>query len=105
MKIGLVTYTPEKVEGFDLQVYYSKWADGQVFPAAKCMQNDVTVFCDAKSIREDPSIVAMSNTGPALRKNRRSNLAFDFVCPTQPEYRAKVLDYIESLSQENIKGV
>ena len=60
MKVGLVTYTPEKVEGFDLHVYYSKWADGQVFPAAKGMQNDVTVFCDAKAIREDPSIVALS---------------------------------------------
>ena len=105
MQIGLVTYKPEKVEGYDLHVYYSKWADGQVFPAAKEMQNDVTVFCDAKAIREDPSIVAMSNTGPALRKNRRSNLAFDFVCPTQPDYRAKVLDYIESLSKENIMGV
>jgi hypothetical protein len=105
MQIGLVTYKPEKVEGYDLHVYYSKWADGQVFPAAKGMQNDVTVFCDAKSIREDPSIVAVSNTGPALRKNRRSNLAFDFVCPTQPVYRAKVLDYIESLSRENITGV
>jgi hypothetical protein len=105
MKIGLVTYTPEKVEGYDLHVYYSKWADGQVFSPAKGMQNDVTVFCDAKAIRENPSIVAVSNTGPALRKNRRSNLAFDFVCPTQPEYRAKVLDYIESLGKENIMGV
>ena len=55
MQIGLVTYKPEKVEGYDLHVYYSKWADGQVFPAAKGMQNDVTVFCDAKSIREDPT--------------------------------------------------
>ncbi|HMK95627.1 MAG TPA: hypothetical protein VK536_09555 [Candidatus Limnocylindrales bacterium] len=105
MQIGLVTYKPEKVEGYDLHVYYSKWADGQVFPAAKGMQNDVTVFCDAKAIRENPSIVAVSNTGPALRKNRRSNLAFDFVCPTQPLYRAKVLDYIESLGSENIVGV
>jgi hypothetical protein len=105
MQIGLVTYKPEKVEGYDLHVYYSKWADGQVFPAAKGMQNDVTVFCDAKSIREDPSIVAVSNAGPALRKNRRSNLAFDFVCPTQPVYRAKVLDHIESLSRENVMGV
>ena len=105
MKIGLVTYTPEKVEGFDPHVYYSKWADGQVFPAAKGMQNDVTVFCDAKAIREDPSIVAVSNTGPALRRNRKSNLAFDFVCPTHPQYRAKVLDYIESLSKEKILGV
>jgi hypothetical protein len=105
MKIGLVTYTPEKVEGFDLHVYYSKWADGQVFPAAKCMQNDVTVFCDAKAIRENPNLVAVSHSGPALRKNRRSNLAFDFVCPTNPDYRAKVLDYIESLSKEKIMGV
>jgi hypothetical protein len=105
MQIGLVTYKPEKVEGYDLHVYYSKWADGQVFPAAKGMQNDVTVFCDAKAIREDPSLVAMSNAGPALRKNRRSNLAFDFVCPTHPAYREKVLDYIESLSRQSITGV
>jgi len=105
MQIGLVTYKPEKVEGYDLHVYYCKWADGQVFPGARSMQNDVTVFCDARAIREDPSIVAVSNMGPALRRNRRSNLAFDFVCPTQPIYRAKVLDYIESLSRENITGV
>ncbi len=105
MQIGLVTYKPEKVEGYDLHVYYSKWADGQAFPAAKGMQNDVTVFCDAKALRDDPSLVAMSNTGPALRKNRRSNLAFDFVCPTHPAYKAKVLDYVESLSKENILGV
>jgi len=105
MQIGLVTYKPEKVEGYDLHIYYSKSADGRVFPASKGMQNDVTVFCDAKAIREDPTIVAVSNTGPALRKNRRSNLAFDFVCPTQPVYKAKVLDYIESLSRENITGV
>lgn len=105
MKIGLVTYTPEKVEGFDPHIYYSKWADGQVHPAAKGMQNDVTVFCDAKAIREDPNIVAISNCGPALRKNRRSNLAFDFVCPTNPQYRTKVFDYIESLNKEKIMGV
>lgn len=105
MRIGLVTYKPEKVEGYDLHVYYSKSADGQVFPAAREMQNDVTVFCDAKAIREDPTLVAMSSTGPALRKNKRSNLAFDFVCPTHPAYRAKALDYVEDLSRENILGV
>ena len=76
MKIGLVTYKPEKVEGFDLHVYYSKWADGQVFPAAKGMQNDVTVFCDAKAIREDPSIVALSNIGPALAEEQKIQFGF-----------------------------
>lgn len=105
MKVGLVTYTPEKVEGFDLHVYYSKWADGSIFPTAKEMQNDVTCFCDAKAIRENPSIVAVSKSGPALRKNRKINVPFDFVCPTNPEYRAKVLDYVGELSRENIEGV
>jgi hypothetical protein len=105
MKIGLVTYTPEKVAGFDLHVYYSKRADGTVFPAAKEMQNDVTCFCDAKAIREKPDIVAVSANGLALRKNRKINVPFDYVCPTNPEYRAKVLDYIKTLGGEKIEGV
>ncbi len=105
MKIGLVTLSPEKVEGFDPHVYYAKWVDGSAFPAAKDMQNDVTCFCDAKAIRENPSIVAISKNGPALRKNRRLNLPFDFVCPTNPEYKAKILDYIEGLGTEKIQGV
>jgi hypothetical protein len=105
MKIGLVTYKPEHVEGYDLHVYYSKWADGQAFPAAVGMQNDVTVFCDAKAIRENPDIVAVSKYGPALRRNRRSNLPFDFVCPTHRGYREKVFEYIDSLAKQDILGV
>jgi hypothetical protein len=105
MKVGLVTYTPEKVEGFDLHVYYSKRADGSVFPAAREMQNDVTCFCDAKAVREDPSIVAVSENGPALRKNRKINVPFDFVCPTNPEYQARILDYVKGLGRENVEGV
>jgi hypothetical protein len=105
MQIGLVTYKPEHVEGYDLHVYYSKWADGQAFPAAIGMQNDVTVFCDAKAIREDPSIVQTSPYGEALRRNRRNNLPFDYICPTHPGYRAKVYQYLDSLSQQDISGV
>ena len=68
MKVGLVTYTPEKVEGFDLHVYYSKWADGQVFPTAKGMQNDVTVFCDAKAIREPKHSCCLKQWSSATQK-------------------------------------
>jgi hypothetical protein len=105
MKIGLVTYTPERVEGYDIHVYYSKWVDGQFFPAAKGMQNDVTCFCDAKAIREDPSLAATSKNGPALRKNRKANLSFDFVCPTNPQYQTRVFDYVTEISKQNIDGV
>jgi hypothetical protein len=105
MKIGLVTYKPEFVEGYDVHVYFCKWVDGQSFPASKGMQNDVTVFCDAKAIRDDPSIVSISKHGPALRRNRRNNLPFDYVCPTHPEYRKKIYDYLDGLSKEDISGV
>ncbi|MCW4044591.1 MAG: hypothetical protein NWE94_03630 [Candidatus Bathyarchaeota archaeon] len=105
MQIGLVTYTPEEVAGFNPHVYYSKWADGAVFPAARKMQNDATCFCDAKAIREKPDMVAVSKNGPALRKNRRINVPFDFVCPTNPDYQTKVLNYVETLNKEDIQGV
>jgi hypothetical protein len=105
MQIGLVTYKPEFVEGYEVHVYFSKWVDGQAFPAATGMQNDVTVFCDAKSIRDDPSIVSVSKGGLALRRNRKSNLAFDFVCPTHPGYRQKVFDYLDGVSKQDIQGV
>jgi hypothetical protein len=105
LKIGLVTYTPERVEGYDPHVYYAKWVDGSVFPPAREMQNDITCFCDAKAIRENPTLVAISKNGLALRKNKKANLAFDFVCPTNPEYQAKVLDYVDELGKEKIQGV
>ncbi len=105
MKIGLVTYTPEKVKGFDLHVYCPKSADGQTRPAAEDMQNDVTCFCDAKALRENPSIVAMSKNGPALRRNRLFNMPFDYICPNNEQYRNKILEYIQNLNKENIKGI
>ncbi|MCW4005153.1 MAG: hypothetical protein NWF04_00935 [Candidatus Bathyarchaeota archaeon] len=106
MQMGLVTYAPEEVEGFDMPVYFAKWVDGQANPAGKHMQNDVTCFCDAKAIREDPSIVAVGSNGKkALRRNRHSNFVFDYICPTNPEYRAKVLNYIEKLNREDIQGI
>ncbi len=105
MKIGLVTYTPEKVSGYEMHVYYSKWVTGQVFQSAKGMQNDATCFCDAKAIAEDPSLVALSKHGPALRRNKRFNLTFDYVCPTHPQYRQKVLDYVDTLSRGDVEGV
>jgi len=105
LKIGLVTYVPEKVEGFDPHVFYSKWADGQVHSAAGGMQNDATCFCDAKAIRDDPNLVALSRDGPALRRNRRYNMPFDYVCPTHPGYRKRLLEYLGELGKSQIQGV
>lgn len=105
MKVGLVSYEPVVVEGFDPHVFYVKRADGAVFAPAEKMYNDVTCFCDAKAVRNDPSIVAISKDGPALRRNRKVNLPWDYICPTNEGYREKVLNFVAEMAAKEVQGV
>jgi len=105
VKIGTVIYEPATVEGFDFSFYYVKRADGVVGKPAKGMFNDITCFADAKTIREKPELVAVSKKGVATRANKFFNLPWDFVCPTNEEYRAYLLRFIENTSKEDVKGV
>ncbi|MEM3640781.1 MAG: hypothetical protein QXH37_02510, partial [Candidatus Bathyarchaeia archaeon] len=105
MKVGLVSYEPKFVKGFDPHIYYVKRADGSLFPPAEKMYNDITCFCDAKAVRGNPKIVAISKDGPALRQNRKVNLPWDFVCPTNEDYREKVLSFIQEVASKDIVGV
>jgi hypothetical protein len=105
LKIGTVIYEPKRVEGFDLFVYYVKRADGAIGKPARDMFNDITCFADAKTVRERPELVAVSNRGAATRSNKFFTLPFDFVCPNHEEYRANLLHFIKCVSKENVSGV
>ncbi len=105
MKVGIVSYEPVAVKGFNPHIYYVKRADGMVFPPAENMYNDITCFCDAKAIRSNPNIVAVSKEGPALRQNRRVNLPWDYVCPTNEVYMDKVLGFISEIAAKQVQGV
>jgi len=105
LKIGTVIYEPTIVDGFDMNVYYSKRVDGVLGKPAKAMYNDITCFVDAKAIREDPDLVAVSPKGPATRTNKAYTLPWDFVCPTNEEYRAQVLDFIKETAKTDVEGV
>ena len=105
MKIGTVIYEPTIVEGFDISVYYSKRVDGLLGKPAKNMYNDITCFVDAKTIREHPELVALSENGPATRTNKAFSLPWDFVCPTNEEYQTAILQFIEETAKEDVEGV
>ncbi len=105
MKIGTVIYEPIIVDGFDISVYYSKRVDGVVGKPAKGMYNDITCFVDAKSIRERPELVALSENGPATRQNKAFTLPWDFVCPTNEEYQKNLLRFIKETAKEDVEGV
>ncbi len=98
-------YEPTIVEGFDVSIYYSKRVDGAIGKPAKNMYNDITCFVDAKSIREQPQLVALSENGPATRTNKALSLPWDFVCPTNSEYQSRVLQFIEETAREGVEGV
>lgn len=105
VKIGIVTYEPTPVEGFDFNFYLAKRADGFVGKPAKNMINDITCFADARTIREKPGWATVSNRGPALRTNKYFNLPFDYVCPTNEEYQLYLLDFLRKTTKESGKGL
>lgn len=105
LKIGTVIYEPVRVDGFDISVYYSKRVDGVVGKPAKGMYNDITCFVDAKSIRERPELVALSENGPATRINKAFTLPWDFVCPTNVEYQKNLLRFIKETVEQDVKGI
>lgn len=104
MEIGVVTYEPKIIRGFDVNIYYVKRADGSVFQPAEQMFNDVTCFCDAKAIRKNLGTVAISKDGPALRNNRKVNMPWDYLCPTDEGYKKQLLELIDDLGKRT-KGV
>lgn len=104
MEIGVVTYEPEVIKGFDINIYYVKRADGSIFQPAEQMFNDVTCFCDAKAIRKNPGMVAISKDGPALRNNRKVNMPWDYLCPTEESYKKQLLELIDDLGNRT-RGV
>ncbi len=105
MKIGTVIYEPTVVDGFDMNVYYSKRVDGALGKPAKGMYNDITCFVDAKTARKHPEIVALSEHGPATRTNKAYTLPWDFICPTNEQYQAQLLDFIKETAKADPEGV
>jgi hypothetical protein len=105
LKIGTVIYEPVIVDGFDICVYYSKRVDGVIGKPAKGMYNDITCFVDAKSIRERPELVALSENGPSTRTNKAFTLPWDFVCPTNEEYQRNLLHFVKETAKEDVEGV
>jgi hypothetical protein len=105
LKIGTVIYEPTIVDGFDMNVYYSKRVDGVLGKPEKGMYNDITCFVDAKAIREKPELVAVSPNGPATRTNKAYTLPWDFLCPTNEKYRTHVLNFIKETAKEDVEGV
>ncbi|MFX0203886.1 MAG: putative glycoside hydrolase [Candidatus Hodarchaeota archaeon] len=105
MKIGGVIDQPKQMRGFDLTFYHVKPVNGRINKAADRVYNLISCFGDNKTSREKPEWVAISKYGKAVRRNKRFRFRWDWICPTNKEYNAFLLDLINETSKSEIAGV
>ncbi len=104
MKIGLVTYKPEHVEGFDLTFTTANGLMGKLFqPPQACKTTSPSSATQKPSAKTQPSSPHQKAV-PRYGETAKSNLPFDFVCPTHQGYRAKVYAYLDSYRKQDIDG-
>jgi len=82
IKIGILTGKSEPVNGFDLTSYYVKSCTGKIDEAADNVINIITCFEDNRTARKRPEWVAVSESGKAVRANRRHRFLWDYICPS-----------------------
>ena len=105
MKIGVVVNQPKQVRGFNLTFYHVKGVNGRINKAADRVYNLISCFGDNKTSREKPEWVAVSKYGKAVRRNKRFRFRWDWICPTNKEYKAFLLDLINETSKADIAGI
>ncbi|MCW4024117.1 MAG: hypothetical protein NWF01_03670 [Candidatus Bathyarchaeota archaeon] len=104
MKFATFTYKPEKPEGFDFSLLRVKPETGIRIQPDPTMHSNIAVFADTATGKVHPDWVSQSELGPAKFGNYNYNIYWDVLCPTQPEYQAEQLDYIEEVSRMS-KGI
>jgi hypothetical protein len=104
MKFGTFTYQPEKPAGFDFHLLRVKPETGIKIQPQKDMASNIAVFADTATAKIHPDWISQSELGLAKFGNYNFNIYWDVLCATQPEYRAELLDYIESVDRQS-KGI
>ena len=100
MKFGSYLYEAKKVVGFDFDVYRLKPETGRLGIPQTDMWNNIACFGDNVTAREHPDWISESKLGLAARGNNNYNLHWDILCPTVPEFREHILNYIEETAEQ-----
>jgi len=99
---GIVTRNAEEVEWseFDRGFYEAKDVTGRAAEPISAATNMVSCFGDNAAVRERPDLAAVNADGdPATRE--RPYFDWSYVCPTQPDYRAGLLETIADCAAAN----
>ena len=105
IKIGILTGKSEPVNGFDLTFYYVKSCTGKIDEPADNIINIITCFGDNRTARKRPEWVAVSESGKAVRTNRRHRFLWDHICPSVEEYKAVIFDLISETLKADVSGI
>ncbi|MFB6250430.1 MAG: hypothetical protein ABEI27_01870 [Halobellus sp.] len=99
---GVVTRNAEEVDWseFDLGFYEVKDVTGRAAAPLSNAVNMVSCFGDNAAAESDPDLVPVDADGePATRD--RQYFDWSYICPTNQEYRAGLLEIVEDCAAEN----
>jgi hypothetical protein len=101
MKFGILTFQPEKAQGFDFHVLRVKPETGIRLQPMQDMYSNIAVFADNVASSNHPDWISQSALGSAKMGNNNYNIYWDVVCATQPEYRSEQLSYIADVDMHS----
>jgi hypothetical protein len=107
MKVGAVINGGANypIRNYSPIIYHRKWVSGKIGDIGNKIINLISCFGNNKIARERPDWVAVSKYGRATRKNMRHRFLWDWICPSEEEYRDFLLDLIKETAAADIAGV
>jgi hypothetical protein len=104
LKIGVLLDEAKILPGFDYTFYEAKPASGRNLPALPKAWNVVNCFADNTRLQEKPDLLATCKGERAIRGTPHHFL-WDWICPSQPEYREYCLQIIRSIAEQDVAGI
>jgi hypothetical protein len=101
LKLGTITFKPEKAGGFNFHVLRVKLETGSRLTPVQEMYSNIAVFADNVAISNHPDWISQSKLGSAKMGNNNYNIYWDVVCATQPEHRAEQLSYVANVDKQS----
>jgi hypothetical protein len=99
---GVVTRNAEEVDWgeFDVGFYEVKDVTGRGAAPLSNAVNMVSCFGDNAAAESDPDLVPVDADGQLATRDRRY-FDWSYICPTNEEYRAGLLEIVEDCAEEN----
>ena len=104
MKVGVLLDEPKILPGFDYVFYEVKPSSGRPLTPLPHAWNVVNCFADNTTAEKKPNLVATCR-GERARRGTPRRFLWDWICPSNVEYREYCLKFIREVADRKVAGI